>query len=166
MEKYINIVFIFFTTTLLMSCEGDPINYQYIVENQSGVPIQLKLYTLSADGQVSLIRYINLDNGQTIEKRAKRYRPSSEYDFVEFFRQDEGSPNAMEVIYNNQKKTVFFLQRYTSVVKNTCEDDFGREVPCDPRNLLNTFIYSNINEHYIFTAEDYQQADDCKGNCE
>lgn len=166
MKKDINILFVIFSTILLMSCEGDPTTYHYTLENQSGVPIQLKLYSLKKEGQISLTTYINLDNGQKIEKRVKRYPPSSEYNFVEFFRQREGSLNTIEVFYNNKKKTVFYQQRYTSVIENTCEDTFGREVPCDPRNLLNTFIYKNVNEHYIFTVEDYRQANDCNGNCE
>ncbi|WP_413511205.1 hypothetical protein [Myroides odoratus] len=167
MKKYIYLLLSICTAILLMNCEaGNSVTYNYTLENQSGVPIRLKLYSLDEEGKISLTTYMNLDNGEKFEKKTKLYPPSFDYNFVDFFRQRDGTPNTMEVIYNNQKKTVFFEQRYTNVVKNTCEDTFGKEVPCDPRNLLNTFIYSNVNEHYIFTAEDYQQAEDCKGDCE
>lgn len=151
----------------LTSCEGDgPVTYHYTVENQSGVPIQLRIYSLDQErGQVTPTTYIDLDDGQKIEKKEKMYPPSIHYNFIEFFRPKQGTPNTMEVVYNKQKKTVFFEQRYTNVFENTCEDAFGREVVCNPRNLFNTFIYKNIDEHYIFTAEDYQQAEDCKGDC-
>lgn len=169
MKKYLTLFF--FSAILgvgLVSCEGDdPVTYRYTLENQSGVPIQLKLYSMDKErGLVSVPTYIYLENGEKMVKKEKMYPPSISYNFVDFFRQKEGNPNTLEVMYSNQKKTVYFQQHYTSVVKNTCVDDFGNEVPCDPRNILNTFIYRNVTEHYIFTAEDYQQAEDCKGDCE
>lgn len=160
-------MFTIFTGLLFMNCEGDsPVIYRYTVENQSGVPIQLQLFYQNNIGETSFRGEIHLDNGQKIEKKEKKYAPSFQYNFVDFFKTEKGKINKMNVIYNNQKKTMFIQQTYTSLAENTCEDIFGREVPCDPRNILNTFIYKNVNEHYIFTTEDYQQALDCKGNCE
>jgi len=167
MNKHINILFIIFTTLLLVNCEGDgPVTYRYTLENQSGVSITLKPFFYDDTGRNIPRKEIILNNEQKIEKKEKIYPPSIDYNFVDFFRTKEGRINKLEVIYDNKKKKVLLLQRGSEKAKGMCETEFGVEVPCDSRNILNINIYRNVNEHYIFTAEDYQQAEDCKGDCE
>ncbi len=168
MKKYLTLLFLSVMLGVgLVSCEGDdPITYRYTLENQSGVSITLKPFFYDDTGRTIPRKEIILRNEQKIEKKEKMYPPSFDYNFVDFFETKEGRINKLEVIYDNKKKKVFLLQRSSEKAKGMCETEFGVEVPCDSRNILNINIYRNVNEHYIFTAEDYQQAEDCKGYCE
>lgn len=168
MKRYSFLFSILFLSVFLINCEGgDPVKFHYIMENQSGVDIKLKIYYRTEDDRVLDIKYLALNNGQKIEKTYKDYAPYHGYNFVEFFRINKEIINTVEVIYDNHRKTVFEQQRVKSIVDNKCESVVsGEEVPCDPKNFLNRFYYRGVNEHYIFTAEDYGEAADCNGDCE
>ena len=105
-------------------------------------------------------KYLDLKNGEIIQKTYEDYAPYHDYNYTDFFY----NKNTVEVIYNNSKKTVFLEQRKKSLTE--CETIFGEEVPCDPRNFLNAFYYRDTNEHYIFTVEDFDNAIDCEGDCD
>lgn len=111
-------------------------------------------------------RFVLVNNGQKIEETYKDYGPYHGYDFVDFFGITE-SINTMEVIYDNHKKTVFEEQTIKNASNKICTNLVsGEEVPCDPRNILNRSYYKSVSEHYVFTAEDYAEAEDCNGDCE
>lgn len=167
MKRYRFLFSILFLSVFLISCEaGGPVKYHYVLENQSGVDIKLKAYNHKRDGSVSNIKYLTLNDGQKIERTFKDYAPYHRYQFIDFFGLTE-KINTVEVIYDSHKKTVLEEQRVKSIVDNKCESVVsGEEVPCNPKNFLNIFYYQGVNEHYIFTAEDYGEAGDCNGDCD
>ena len=167
MKKYAFLFIITFCIVFLTNCERDPAIYHYAIENQSGVDIKLKIYYRTKDDRAVDIKYLALNNGQKIEKTHKNYGAPDEYYFADFFEINNEIINTVEVIYDSHRRTVFEQQRVKSIVDNKCEILVsGEEVPCNPRNFLNIFYYQGVNEHYIFTAEDYEEAEDCNGDCE
>ncbi|WP_158963389.1 hypothetical protein [Myroides fluvii] len=145
--------------------EGDPTHYHYTIENQSGVPVELKVYSMEKDGAKNNVHYISLAPNEQITKNYKDYPSYSGYNFAEFFRTKEGAPNVVEVIYENKKKTVFVQLQFNGIIENNCTNVFGEIVDCEERNLLDTFNYRNVEEHYKITKADYEAATDCDGDC-
>jgi len=153
---------------LLVGCEKEEEMYVYSIENRSGQDIVFKLYTQMkrTDNGIQNVYYIHLPKG---EKLYKEYY-STYYDFRNLFRyyyetsQNELPFNTIEVIYGNKKKKIL-VEQYESE-KGGCRNIFEEKVPCDDRNPLNRTRYQNKQEHFIFTPEDYQQAEDCQGDCE
>lgn len=145
--------------------DEDPIHYHYTIENQSGVPVELKVYHMNAAGTKKNVRYIPLTPNEQLTKNYKDYPSYGGYNFAEFFRTNEGAPNVVEVIYENKKKTVFVQLKFNGIVENNCTNVFGEIVDCEERNLLDIFKYRNTVEHYTITKADYEAATDCNGNC-
>lgn len=165
MRKIFHLLVPLFFVIFLFGCEGSgSVRYNYILENQSGVDIKLKVYFIKKDGSVLNLKYLDLNDGQKMQKTYEDHAPYHGYNFSDFFRINQEEINTVEVLYNNSKKIVFLEQRNKSL--NECETIFGEEVPCDPRNFLNAFYYKDTNEHYIFTVEDYDNAIDCEGDCD
>lgn len=75
------------------------------------------------------------------------------YHFREFFAGLNGRraiTDSIKVIYNNKFKI------------------FISEINCNGgfRNPLNTCVYSDTEENFVFALEDYENAEDCNGDCE
>ena len=153
---------------LLFSCEKEEETYEYSIENKSGQDIVFKLYTQMkrTDNSIQDVHYIHLPKG---EKLYKEYY-SSYYSFRSLFQNyytaslAELPFNTVEVIYGNKKKKIL-VEQYESE-KGGCRNIFEEIVTCDDRNPLNRSRYQNKKEHFVFTPEDYQQAEDCQGDCE
>lgn len=147
---------------VLVGCEKEGETYEYSIENKSGQDIVFKLYTQMkrTDNSIQNVYYIHLPKG---EKLYKEYY-STYYDFRSLFQdyyqapQNELPFNTIEVIYGNKKKKIL-VEQYESE-KGGCRNIFEEKVPCDDRNPLNRTRYQNKKEHFIFTPEDYQQAED------
>jgi len=139
--------------------------YRYTIENQSGVPVEFKVYHMNKDGAKNNVHYIPLTPNEQITKNYKDYSSDHDYNFAEFFRTKQGEPNVVEIIYENKKKTVFVRQRFNGLIENNCTNVFGEIVDCDERNLLYTHKYSNVREIYTITKADYEAAIDCNGDC-
>ena len=57
--------------------------------------------------------------------------------------------DSLKIVYQNNRVSFFNT--------NSCED---------VRNPLNVCEYGNLEETFIFTEQDYENAEDCNGNCE
>ena len=126
--------------------QGSSKTYVYTVKNTSGY--NLKIYAYLNEIVSPTITLIN--NGEELTKKYEDFNPPSGYDFSRFFdplRTAMGRDSIM-IIYNNEKKQNF---------KSKCDTD---------RNPLNFCEYSGLRETFIFTNEDYENAEDCGGPCE
>jgi len=143
-----NILFFFSFIFLLSSCgtdQGEGRTYNYILTNSSGHNIRIESFYLTSREEDPKI--IDLENGEEIIKQFTSPAPPMQeyYSYIGFFEGD-----SIIVTYNNQKQQIF--------VQETCEGS--------DRNPLNICIYSNQEETFTFTEEDYENATSCDGNCE
>ena len=167
-----NIKFLFLfilVSSVSISCDTDDSDVKtYILENQSGVDIKLKLYTemKRTDGSIQNVTYLDLPNG----KSWKEMNYSKDYNFILFMEAIDTSRsfkdvfNTVEVIYDNKKRKKF-VEEY-QIESGDCRNVFGEKVICDDRNFLNASIYNGVNEHFIFTVEDFDNAEECNGSCD
>ncbi len=141
---------LFLIFILFLSCgpEDECESYKYTLQNKSGVTIKIITYNIEG--------IIKLDNNQ---EKSKTYKSCSHndipyYSYVNFFASD-----SIKIIFNSTKK-LFFKK------KIICEQGGIKE---NERNLLNECFYNsnkNSKKTFIFTSEDYENAEDCNGNCE
>lgn len=135
-------------TLITFSCgtdQGEGKTYVYTLENGSGRNIKIDAYKSSTTDMKPETLY--LEEGKAITKTFQSPDPPLQeyYDFIYFFQGD-----SIVVNYNNEKKQIFVLE--------TCE---GSE-----RNPLNICIYSDQEETFTFTEEDYENAIPCDGDCD
>lgn len=140
---------LFLTILCFLSCgtdQGETKTYTYTVRNESGVSIKLKGYKSGVNTSPYIIQ---LENNQDLTKTFEdELPPRGPYKFSDFFQSD-----SLIVLFNNQKKTLYLLE-------TRCENG-------NNRNPLNSCFHSiNEVETFIFTQEDYGNAEDCNGNCE
>ena len=116
-----------------------------IEENaKQGKSIIIKSY-LSSFPNVSPI-VTNLSVG---EELIKTETTRHSYSFADFFGKNDSSRDSLKIVYQNNRVSFFNT--------NSCED---------VRNPLNVCEYGNLEETFIFTEQDYENAEDCNGNCE
>jgi hypothetical protein len=144
----------FLITLFFISCgtdQGETKTYTYTVRNESGVQIKILAYYTVNPSEV--LHTTLLDSGEQITKNFQDGLPPRGYDFRDFFGNLNGRSamaDSIKVIYNNTKFNSF----------NSKDCNGGN------RNPLNTCAYQGIEETFIFTIEDYDNAKDCNGNCE
>lgn len=144
---YLFIIFVFSSCTDLADGE----TYTYTVRNESGVSIKVLAYHIYAN---ELLYTTTLENGNEIKKTIKDGSPPRGYSFSVFFAGLNGRraiTDSIKVIYNNTKSKIF-------ISEINCNGGF--------RNPLNTCVYSDTEENFVFTVEDYENAEDCNGDCE
>ena len=132
----------------LLACTdmGELTVYKYTVRNESGVGIKLRGYKTNMNTNPTIIQ---LGNNQELSKTFKDgIPPRGPYGFSDFFDSD-----SLVVVFDSKKYLVYLWE-------SRCEN--GNE-----RNPLNTCFHSNNEEEtFTFTVEDYENAEDCTGNCE
>lgn len=136
---------IILTCLCLSSCHTDDGRiYIYKLRNTSGIGINIIAYSKSNEFREPTIT--NIDDGEEIIKHYKSdsHLEPNVYNFVSFFQGD-----SIIVTYGNEKQEIF--------EEEFCE---GSE-----RNPLNLCIYSDQEETFTFTQEDYQNANPCNGDC-
>jgi hypothetical protein len=132
-----------------MQCETDQGNsktYTYTIKNTSGYNLKIYSYINEiVDPKVTII-----NEGEEITKTYEDFNPPSGYDFSRFFDDAESTMgrDSIIIIYNNEKKQSFISK---------CDTE---------RNPLNFCIYGDLEEIFVFTSNDYQNAEDCNGDCE
>lgn len=128
---------------------GDGTLYTYTIKNESGKNITIKANRIGFPNNPPVIT--NLSIGEKLTKTYRAYPPSGSYEFSDFFA-DENTRiiDTITVIYDNTKFRGF---------KGVCGDG-------NNRNLLNPCIYNGTDVTFIFTAQDYEDAQDCNGNCD
>ena len=138
------LVLIFFSC--LGTDQGESRKYNYKVINESGKSIIVKSFFDHNPSITPIITSIGV--GKEIIKSETDYPPSyGETDFRRFFGEGRDS---IVVIYDNEKKESFLYE---------CDNN-------NMRNPLSFCIYNNLEEIFIFTEEDYNNAEDCNGNCD
>lgn len=130
---------------------GEGTTYVYTVINESGVPIKIKSY-ISYYPNVEP-KITTLYKGEVLTKKYKDYLPPGGYSFKRFFGESRQRDSIL-VIYGSEKYAVF---------TDDYKDGLGLD---DKRNPLNFLIYNDVEETFIFTKEDYQNAQDCNGQCD
>lgn len=141
--------FSFLITLIFLSCgtdQGEIKTYIYTVRNESGVNVIFKGYKTKIKTPPTIIQ---LDNNQEITKTFKDgLPPRGPYEFSHLFQSD-----SLIVLFNNKKKISYLWG-------SSCESS-------NARNPLNICFHSrNKIETFIFTIEDYNNAQDCNGNCD
>ncbi|MCF6213546.1 MAG: hypothetical protein L3J45_05925 [Flavobacteriaceae bacterium] len=141
------IIYILFLTAIV-ACwpeAGKLKTYRYTIRNESGKPIEIKAYN-SYNPINPLITQLPI--GGKIIKKYKDGLPPQGYNFKEFF--SEGYyVDSLVIIYNKSKISFF------------------KDENClDTRNPLNVCEYQDTEELFIFTVQDYENAEDCNGNCD
>ena len=148
-------IFLISTFYILFGCTEEGKTYYYTITNNSGVTTEIIPYT--QQGDLLLGKKITLLNGQSINKKDFDGTPGG------------GSPNIaraipsdeyltkVEFVFNNTKKNVYSRCGFTiDRVAANCDD---------PRNIFRPEYNNEQTEVYTITAEDFQNATDCGGNC-
>lgn len=119
-------------------------NYIYSIKNDSGKTVTVKSYLSDFSNVPPIIT--NLSAGEEI---TKTYTTRNSYSFADFFGDGDSFRDSIVVIYENQRIEVFNT--------NDCENI---------RNPLNICEYNSLIETFIFSEEDYLNAEPCNGNCD
>jgi hypothetical protein len=133
--------------------QGATKTYTYTAENESGVPIKVLAYNSLSITPNEITFSTTFENGNKITKTFQDGLPPSGYYFRDFFGSLNGRKavvDSIKVIYNNVK--------YKSFNSKDCNGG--------NRNPLNICAYQSTEEIFIFTVEDYENAEDCNGDCE
>jgi len=128
---------------MIFSCgtdQGEAKKYIYTLVNQSEKTIKIKAFK-SAKPQLAP-GIINLGIGEEFIKTFQDNLPPSGYNFSKFFQGD-----SLEIIYNNEKRQIFKFNGSSS-------------------NSKNPFYHHGTEITFVFTVQDYQNAEDCNGNCD
>ncbi len=147
--------FVLFALFLTTSCGSETSCdiYKYTVRNESGVDIKIVGYNAFRSGSDSIVFELKNNEEQTEKHKSCPIGGVKYYSFANFFKSD-----SIKVIFNAGKVSLF-----------------TKNINCDintvntPRNPLNECFYNggrNKIETFIFTKEDYENAEDCNGNCE
>ena len=143
---------VFFLITLcFIACgtdQGELKTYKYTVRNKSGVKIKVIGYVTFTNVEEYVIAINNNDEYTHIYKDGL---PPRGYHFRFLFGSSTGNSGAdsIKVIYNNVKFK-----------------DFNFDNLSDERNPLGpNHNHGELKATYTISKEDYQNAEDCNGNC-
>ncbi|WP_073016552.1 hypothetical protein [Flavobacterium micromati] len=135
------------TAILMFNCGPDQIEctlYTYTIRNESGKNITIKAYRINRPDIAPVIT--NLAIGEKLTKNYRSCPPSGNYNFTDFYAdRNTRIIDSITVIYENSKFRGF------------------RE-DCSDRNPLSFCDYST-EVTFTFTAQDYENAQDCNGKC-
>ncbi|WP_039965516.1 hypothetical protein [Bergeyella zoohelcum] len=145
-----NKLLLFLSFVFLFSCERKP-PYHYVIKNESGVDIVFIPYE---NDQPIVAKKVMLKNNRFIDKRfiASAGHERLTMDEVLFDHYNEATH--IEIVFNNQKKVLY----------EGCHIDFQNCLN-NPRSIFYYKFNDDYNSIYTVTAEDYQNAVDCNGNC-
>lgn len=138
---------LFFAVAACTPEAGEVKTYRYTVRNESGIKMRIIGYP-----QYNNAPYIiNLENGEERTQTYKDYLPSRGYSWNFFYGSSNGqkSADSIKVIYNTIKFKDFSHKNYD-----------------DERNPLFKFNVDITRGTFTFTKEDYENAEDCDGNCD
>lgn len=142
-------------TFIVMACGPESTlekKYDYSIINTSGVTVQIIPYTWDVK---QVTDQVTLENNQIFNKKETVYAPYTGGLWMPslFIEKALGRVTHVEIVFNNSKKVI-----YTS-----CLETFNCNI--QPRNIFNTDFNDELIEVYTITAEDFQNAEDCGGNC-
>lgn len=145
-------IFVVVTLSIFLSVFGctdnvEPDIYTYTVRNDTGFEIKVKSY-ISMYPNISPI-VTKLSPNEELTKIYKDYPPPRGYDYGYFFAAENSRRDSLVVIFN--------MAKIVSFNDENCNDN---------RNPLNFYEFGNLEETFIFTEQDYENAEDCNGNCD
>lgn len=148
---------------ILQACPdmGDSIDYDYTIVNNSGKTITMIPYV---NGVIDTQNVINLPQGGKLNKKYT-YKPpgAAGYSMSQFF---IANSDYVAFSFNNEKINIFSVY---SGQCTTCPNIPNSSFPIiyneNTRNLFNQSFNDEQVETYTITAEDYQNASNCGGNC-
>ena len=123
---------------------GKAKKYIYTVKNESGVKIKILGYPKFNPNNPNII---NLENGEDFTETYQDVVTPKEYDFIPFFGGNRHRADLLRIIYNAIKYKDYNFRNNTDV-----------------RNPIFN-LTGNTVETYIFTESDYENAENCNGNC-
>lgn len=140
---------------ILSSCvqEAEMYPRQYLLKNNSGVNINIKIYDFLDDNltEESLAFEDTLFGGRYEHSSRRSDDPNSKEPTGSF------ASDSIILIFNGTKKTAIFL--------DSANYDFSKPVS---RNLFRHGNYKSIgNDQFIYTItpQDFENAKDCNGDC-
>lgn len=139
-------LFLLILMSTLLGCgtdQGEGKIYTYSVKNQTDKRIEIFAYDKNNLDSEPNITIMNPDD--EITKTFQDGLPPQGYTYGVFFGGD-----SLVVLYSNE--------RYNTFVFTSCAGS--------DRNPLNTCEYHSLEEYFIFSSQDYQNAIPCDGNCE
>ncbi len=126
-------------------------NYDYSVVNKSGVIVEIIPYM---DGNKKNDNKQVLQNNQIFNKKYTDYAPYSGFSMGTLFIANTCSAlTHLEITFNNSRKVIY----------KTCSENFNCN--SQSRSIFNLSFNDEQTEVYTITPEDYQNAQDCGGNC-
>ena len=139
---------------LMLSCGTDqnpPRIENFTIINNSNYSVDIVPYS-APNGTEILSSKLTLVLGFIYKRQFKSYAPSYEMSFFETTISNNLFPlQKVDIVFNNLKKTTYF----------SCDDG----VCSEPRNIFNNSDDFLLDEVYIITNEDYENATNCGGNC-
>ena len=138
--------------TILCSCPemSEAKWHDYSIVNQSGQTVEMAIYVDDSRDPASKVILLP---GEKLQKVVRDDPPYGGYSMWAMFENKKtGVKTDMEFVYNNQKKTV-----YHKCPNLICVNE--------PRNIFSGEYNNDLTEVYTITAQDYQNATDCGGNC-
>jgi hypothetical protein len=138
-----------FIAMLMFNCgpeQGERTLYTYTIKNDSGKNITIKAYRINRPDIAPVIT--NLPIGAKLTKTYQDGLPPTGYNFIDYFQGD-----SIIVKYENLK-----TQKY----------DVYDGLKCDQNPLFKSPFCERSSPEitFIFTVQDYEDAQDCNGNCD
>jgi hypothetical protein len=156
MKKIVSIIIV---ALLAASCtdQGDFKDYDYTIINNSGVVVEIVPY--NENGVIEVNKRVTIGIGEKINK-IKRVHPiggDGPLNFKELLFTKAGfSFRKIDLIFNNIKKSSY---------SDNCLYANGVSSNCSIRNIFLLDYNNDFTEVYTITPEDFQNAQDCGGNC-
>lgn len=170
MRDYLCYLWTVMALSCLLSCDlNDKTTLNYSIENQTGVPLEIRSFDRGRDGTIyDGPKYIYLRNGEKLTRTERMtMRTADGYDFTNFYGGGVKKHQTIEVIFNKAKKSVFIAEYQLGFNPgDSCRNAYYETVFCTYRNPLRMQVHTEDIGKFIFTEEDYQNAQDCQGNCE
>jgi hypothetical protein len=156
MKKIVSIIIVVLLAT---SCtdQGGYKDYDYTIINNTGVVVEIVPYDIN--GVIEVNKKVTIGIGEKINRK-KRVHPID----------GDGPLSFKELLFT---KAGFSLKRidfvFNKVKKSSYSDDCiyvnGVSSNCSSRNVFLLDYNDGFTEVYTITPEDYQNAQDCGGNC-
>ncbi|VAW14381.1 hypothetical protein MNBD_BACTEROID03-709 [hydrothermal vent metagenome] len=126
----------------------------YIIENETEVNLSVKFYN-KVNGTINNQTSKDLNKGEQLSKKIEL---TIEFDISEDYPSLAYGSDSVRIVFNNEK---FLTSKYNSI-NMVFSEPIGR-------NIFRHSNYENLgNERYLFkiTQQDYENAEDCNGNCD
>lgn len=147
------------TMTVLVKCGTDsfvdPRTDNYTIDNKSGVTVTFIPYI---NDNIDLGRKVVLENNKSLNRKETFIEPNGGLGMTDVLFDYKTNPYTgiithVEVVFGNNKKVVY----------KACSPTYNCN--SNPRSIFHSEFNSDVTETYVVTAEDYQNAVDCGGNC-